>query len=234
MLTKKSFFSSFFVVFNQMLFHFQINLTQRPVLHLYNDLINEAFQNVKGGSRINIEKELERYSKYSRSKTMFDYWPKDCWYTGIYCYMRWIVHQWLQWAIRTLLYRQLPSIWSELPVIFLSTYPYIHVHVLDGMKSCYVNMILMLCKYMFTCLFLRYHLSLGPTNIVLMYNLTFIVVYDVCDQYIVLWKYNGKFIWYSVKVKACWCYKYGTQFSCLFKVLFLWYMYQYNVYCNIL
>lgn len=73
MLTKKSFFSSFFVVFNQMLFHFQINLTQRPVLHLYNDLINEAFQNVKGGSRINIEKELERYSKYSRSKTMFDY-----------------------------------------------------------------------------------------------------------------------------------------------------------------
>lgn len=83
MLTKKSFFSSFFVVFNQMLFHFQINLTQRPVLHLYNDLINEAFQNVKGGSRINIEKELERYSKYSRSKTMFDYWPKDCWYTSI-------------------------------------------------------------------------------------------------------------------------------------------------------
>lgn len=70
---KKSFFSSFVVVFNQMLFHFQINLTQRPVLHLYNDLINEAFQNVKGGSRINIEKELERYSKYSRSKTMFDY-----------------------------------------------------------------------------------------------------------------------------------------------------------------
>lgn len=136
--------------------------------------------------------------------------------------MRWIVHQWLQWAIRTLLYRQLPSIWSELPVIFLNAYPYIHVHVLDGMKSCYVNMILMLCKYMFTCLFLRYHLSLGPTNIVLMYNLTFIVVYDVCDQYIVLWKYNGKFIWYSVKVKACWCYKYGTQFSCLFKVVFFY------------
>lgn len=189
MLTKKSFFLLFYSLsLIRMLFHFQINLTQRPVLHLYNDLINEAFQNVKGGSRINIEKELERYSKYSRSKTMFDYWPKDCWYTGIYCYMQWIVHQWLQWAIRTLLYRQLPSIWSELPVIFLSTYPYIHVHVLDGMKSCYVNMILMLCKYMFTCLFLRYHLSLGPTNIVLMYNLTFIVVYDVGDQYIALWK----------------------------------------------
>lgn len=62
----------------------------------------------------------------------------------------------------------------------------LYIHVLDGMKSCYVNMILMLCKYMFTCLFLRYHLSLGPTNIVLMYNLTFIVVYDVGDQYIVL------------------------------------------------
>lgn len=71
-------------------------------------------------------------------------------------------------------------------MIFLSAYPYIHVHVLDGLKSCYVNMILMLCKYMFTCLFLRYHLSLGPTNIVLVYNLTFIVVYDVGDQYIVL------------------------------------------------
>lgn len=98
----------------------------------------------------------------------------------------------------------------------------LYIHVLDGMKSCYVNMILMLCKYMFTCLFLRYHLSLSPTNIVLMYNLRFIVVYDVCDQYIVLWKYNGKFIWYSVKVKACWCYKYGTQFSCLFKVVFFY------------
>lgn len=51
----------------------KINLTQRPVLHLYNDLIYEAFQNMIGGKRINIEKELERYSKYSRNKTMFDY-----------------------------------------------------------------------------------------------------------------------------------------------------------------
>lgn len=50
----------------------KINLTQRPVLHLYNDLICEAFHNI-GGGRTNIERELERYSKYSRNKTMFDY-----------------------------------------------------------------------------------------------------------------------------------------------------------------
>lgn len=66
-------------------------------------------------------------------------------------------------------------------MIFFSIYFYIYVYVLDGMKSCYVNMILMLCKYMFICFFLRYYLLLGFINIVFMYNLRFIVVYDVCD-----------------------------------------------------
>lgn len=36
-------------------------------------------------------------------------------------------------------------------MIILNANPYIHVHVMDKFKSCYVNM--MLCKYMFTCSF---------------------------------------------------------------------------------
>lgn len=87
MLTKNH-FSLFFFFFCLWIirihFLFQINLTQRPVLHLYNDLICEAFHNI-GGGRTNIERELERYSKYSRNKTMFDYWPEEC-YIPVYCY----------------------------------------------------------------------------------------------------------------------------------------------------
>lgn len=66
--------SSYFTDKNFMVQDFtKINLTQLPVLRLYQDLIYEAFGNLKSHHVTDKEKELERYSKASRSKRMFDY-----------------------------------------------------------------------------------------------------------------------------------------------------------------